>query len=598
MDNILNLIGVRTEPQHFRPEYIYQGRIGDYQFELWSILIYRAISEYIRRKLIYDKGLAIHQFRMWKILFCRTLSDYMSNKLIYEKTMANTLFHQQIILMFKYISDYIHRLIYAKGIAYNQFQMRIILLWRAISGYTCHKPIKKNGTSTDQFLNLPQDVQCIIFSKLPLKEIVRTSVLSRKWRCLWTVCPKLSFDSTTMFGKNIAGKQTEKYTRQFIRNVNAVLQRCHGRVVEDLEIKSEFDKLLVGHLDNWVRFAASSYTKFLAVDLTPRGLEALDDPQYMFPLQLFDSRSIHRLQHVQLRFVCVKLPQQFSGFPKLRKLDLHKVKVTAKDLQDMLSNCFALEQLSIVHCNLDGELKVHCPLPCLQYLNVMFCGLTKLEFHAVKLTTFVYEGSAVTVNLHEVPELKIANIFFAGTTIGDAIHALASVLINVQNLTLKIYVRLPEVPCLMENKCKFSHLKHLQLLLSYTLDVDNLSLVPFLGSALFIEKLEIHFSSLFGFFYAEGASVRIFEYRHNYLKDVCITGFKASNGQIEFLEHIVENSPVLEVLTVDQSDRLKKNEPLLVKEKLAKYMDAAVYRNVRRYIEGKASPKCHLRLLF
>lgn len=44
----------------------------------------------------------------------------------------------------------------------------------------------------------------------------------------------------------------------------------------------------------------------------------------------------------------------------------------------------------------------------------------------------------------------------------------------------------------MENTSKFSQLKHLQLLLCYRLDVDNLSLVPFLGSAPFIEKLEVH----------------------------------------------------------------------------------------------------------
>lgn len=204
-----------------------------------------------------------------------------------------------------------------------------------------------------------------------------------------------------MFGKNINGMRCEQYTRQFINTINAVLQQFHGRVVEELVIKFEFDTLLVDHLNNWVRFATSSYTKFLVFDLTPRGLEAFDDPQYIFPLQQFDSRSISYLQQVQLRFVSVKLPTQFSGFPKLQKLDLRKVKITVKDFQDLLSNCCTLEWLSIVFCKMHGELKVHSPLPCLLYLNVEFCELTKMELCAIKLSTFVYEGSAVPISLRD-----------------------------------------------------------------------------------------------------------------------------------------------------------------------------------------------------
>lgn len=96
----------------------------------------------------------------------------------------------------------------------------------------------------------------------------------------------------------------------------------------------------------------------------------------------------------------------------------------------------------------------------------------------------------------------------------------------------------------------------------------------------------------------DGASIRRFEHRHEYLKDVCITGFKASNGHIEFVTHIVENAPVLDVLTVEQSDKLSNRDPVLVKEKVAKYMDTTVCEVVRRYIERTVSPKCCLRLLF
>lgn len=88
-------------------------------------------------------------------------------------------------------------------------------------------------------------------------------------------------------------------------------------------------------------------------------------------------------------------------------------------------------------------------------------------------------------------------------------------------------------------------------------------------------------------------------HQHKHLKNVCITGFKASNGQIEFLVRMVENAPALESLTIDQSDKWPGDDPLLVKRKMGmgKYMDGAVYAGVRRYNEGTVSSKCSLRLL-
>jgi hypothetical protein len=42
---------------------------------------------------------------------------------------------------------------------------------------------------------------------------------------------------------------------------------------------------------------------------------------------------------------------------------------------------------------------------------------------------------------------------------------------------------------------------------------------------------------------------------HNHLKNLCISGFTACTGQLEFLLHTVENAPVLEVLALDPAFR-------------------------------------------
>ena len=42
---------------------------------------------------------------------------------------------------------------------------------------------------------------------------------------------------------------------------------------------------------------------------------------------------------------------------------------------------------------------------------------------------------------------------------------------------------------------------------------------------------------------------------YNRLKKMCITGFKGARGQVEFMLHVVENAPALEVITVDTHKR-------------------------------------------
>nr|BAJ85434.1 predicted protein [Hordeum vulgare subsp. vulgare] len=381
------------------------NRIAGHQFEPLSILAFRAMSEHIGRSEVFcRKQIANDRFRLLSILVCGAIHA--------KGISANDPFKLCGILIFGVLSDYIR--------------------------YGVEEP------AIDLLGDLPEGILCTVLSKLSLEEALRTSAVSRKWRYLWTVCPKLSFDGDTICGKNNYGERV--YNLVFSRIVNRVLGQCRGKLVEELEIKIELNWMLVEHLDNWVRFAVSSRTKALVFDLAreqrqPPG----SDDQYKFPFELLDGDSICRLQKLHLSFVDFQPPMHFSGFPNLRKLDLSIVNVSGKDIQHMLSNCCNLEWLSIVRCHLNGELKVNGPLPHLLYLKIASCRLTNIAFNAVNLATFEYRGVAVPIDLSKSSELKCANIWYLGDTLEHTITVLGEVLINVQQLTLNADCKSPEV---------------------------------------------------------------------------------------------------------------------------------------------------------
>jgi hypothetical protein len=154
--------------------------------------------------------------------------------------------------------------------------------------------------------SLLQDMQQLILLKFPLKEVTRTRILSRKWKTVPTVYPKLWFDSITMCSRtNIPG--SEHYIKEFVRNVDVVLQQHNGEFAEDFELKFEFSSELVIHLDKWVRFAAVSQAKNIVFDLVSADFIGRYD-RYLLTTELLDSGISSRLQNLQLVLVSIKLP--------------------------------------------------------------------------------------------------------------------------------------------------------------------------------------------------------------------------------------------------------------------------------------------------
>lgn len=252
---------------------------------------------------------------------------------------------------------------------------------------------------------------------------------------MWSECPRLIFDAVVIC--KCQRVHLHQHTERFIREVNAALQKYHGRVVETLEIRVDYVDNLAHHLNNWIDFAVSSRTKNLTLDLKPKTFWECNDP-YVFPFKLFGNGIISCLQHMKLSFVSLKPPSQFSGFPNLRKLHIQVPYVSRKDLEHVLSRCCNLEWLKMDRCKLNDELTVDTSLSHLLYLHFEHCKLTQIQFNAVNLATFIYEGDFVPLDLRNSSKLQSAYIKLSKAVFQHSLISLLNGLPYVQNLTLRI----------------------------------------------------------------------------------------------------------------------------------------------------------------
>lgn len=78
------------------------------------------------------------------------------------------------------------------------------------------------------------------------------------------------------------------------------------------------------------------------------------------------------------------------------------------------------------------------------------------------------------------------------------------------------------------------------------------------------------------------------------LKDVRVTGFRGARGQTEFLMHVVENAPAIQVVTVNTAQRLT---DALHPEEPTPRIDSAAFNMVRGLLLKRLPPNAKLSLV-
>ncbi|XP_062004508.1 F-box/FBD/LRR-repeat protein At1g13570-like isoform X1 [Rosa rugosa] len=375
----------------------------------------------------------------------------------------------------------------------------------------------------DRLSSLPDDVTEKILERLPLKEAVRTSILSRKWRY------KSEMLQTLVFHNNCVSTQTHP-TYSFVNIVDHVLL-LHKAPIQTFQLSFN-GKLATGDIDRWIfHLSRNPVIKQMILD-------NFEGDIYNIPSCLFSFQDIILLE---LYRCLLNPPSTFKGFGSLKSLDLWSVTLA----QDVFHN--------LIGCS-----------PLLEILKLQRCdGFTNLKIDAPKLWFIYIIGAFEDFNLVGSSNLVDASFDLQVivdqrgncTSFGNLLKFFDHQLPHIRRLTIKRnflkYLSIGALPEKLPKPCQY--LNFLSLDMNFDNPDEISTVLCLLRSSPALKELKILVDPE-----KDHAAVREVEsclydnYNCAYtqLRLVEITKISGVKAQLDFIESLLLSSPVLERMTV------------------------------------------------
>ncbi|KAF7119969.1 hypothetical protein RHSIM_Rhsim13G0173200 [Rhododendron simsii] len=197
-------------------------------------------------------------------------------------------------------------------------------------------------TAVDRISEFPDSILVHILSFLDIEDAVRTQVLSKRWRFLWTFLPCLLFYYNAFDddgGKGVDFRVARN--TEFVTFIEKTLLASNCKL-KKFEVDFYYDPHFASNVDSWTRFAAGKGVKELDLRLCPDAT----DSEYELPQLLYDNSWFKELRFSH----CRVSPQGNVAWYSLKKLSIGYVKFSNDVIERILAGSPVLETLTLESC--------------------------------------------------------------------------------------------------------------------------------------------------------------------------------------------------------------------------------------------------------
>ena len=257
----------------------------------------------------------------------------------------------------------------------------------------------------DRISELPEDVLQHILSFLPTKQVFQSTLLSTRWKHVWTTFPILKFDETSMLWSSekknnpevkIKRRNFYKFLNKCIRLRSRQSQRPHIKNFTLMDcVQNHKSK---SRVDRWIRFVVGSNVEELFLFFEGSRI------RYPLPHSVLVAKSL-----TVLTLHSCKLDSIRSGInlPSLKRLSLVGVYADNQIIQNLIFGCPMVEDMGISCCPGIKCLKIF-GLPKVMKILVQNNHLDRLELEASNLRDLcIIEGGLSELNLLPLENLKM-----------------------------------------------------------------------------------------------------------------------------------------------------------------------------------------------
>lgn len=268
---------------------------------------------------------------------------------------------------------------------------------------------------------------------------------------MWTSIPVLDFEDKEALARIATNKKCLHAERsKYINKVNRIMRKHSAVSLDSFRIFFDFPKTFKTAVDIWVKFAVGKMVQKLELNLLERGdaIRHLPRNNYVFPYKLLTQTIGSRLKKL--------LPGDLSmghGLKCLTNLSLKCVNLNEEALEGILTNCPALQSLSIYGSEDLVNVRVMGRSLVLRSLQIVFCTkIMTIEIRETNLVEFIYTGQEIDLILEDVPRLNDISFRELHPGLGYKVfNKISNCLNQLEFLTLNIYH--PEVVYALQYVC-------------------------------------------------------------------------------------------------------------------------------------------------